>query len=199
MEILSVLDWREGLAVLFGLLYVILAARNVVWCWFWGILSCLLWAWVAFDLYDLYIDALLQLFYVGISIWGIYSWLYGGQSSEELPVSRMKSKSHYLIIGLGLPGSLLLGYFFGEYTDAAATYPDAFTTLFSIITTILVIKRKLENWLYWIVIDTVYIFLYASRGSILFTLLFVLYLVIAVFGYFKWKREMGEWENRGIG
>ncbi|MCB0661926.1 MAG: nicotinamide mononucleotide transporter [Saprospiraceae bacterium] len=193
MEVLAALDWREGLAVLFGLAYVVLAAKNSVWCWFWGIISCFLWAWVAYDLYDLYIDALLQLFYVGISAWGIYNWLYGGKGEQELPITTMTSRSHIIIISTGLIGSGLTGYFFATYTAAAATYLDAFTTVFSIITTFLVIRRKLENWLYWIVIDAVYIFLYASRGSTLFTLLFVAYLIIAVIGYLGWRREMGEW------
>jgi nicotinamide mononucleotide transporter len=183
------MDLREILAVLFGLAYVILAAKNNPWCWLWGIISCVLWAWVAYDLYDLYIDALLQIFYVGISIWGIYAWLYGGKESSELPITRLTKKEHFGWISLGIGFTVLTGYFFDEYTPAAATYLDAFTTVFSIITTYFVIKRKLENWLYWIVIDAVYIYLYSSRGSILFTLLFAGYLVIAAVGYVKWKEK----------
>ncbi|MEZ4951299.1 MAG: nicotinamide riboside transporter PnuC [Saprospiraceae bacterium] len=183
------IDFREILAVLFGLAYVILAAKNSPWCWLWGILSSLLWAWATYDLYSLYIDALLQIFYAGISIWGIYAWLYGGKDQKELPITHLTKVQHIGWISLGAGLTVLIGYFFKTYTEAAATYLDSFTTIFSIITTFFVIKRKLENWLYWIVIDAVYVYLYWSRGSTFFTILLALYLVIAVVGYFKWKEK----------
>ena len=83
----------------------------------------------------------------------------------------------------------LVGYFFDEYTAAAATYLDAFTTVFSVIITFMVIQKKLENWLYWLVVDSVYVYLYASRGGYLFALLFLVYLVIVVMGWIRWRKE----------
>lgn len=189
-EALKGLHWTELLAVVFGLVYVVLAARGNVWCWFWGILSCGLWAWAAFKLYDLYIDALLQLFYVVFSFYGIWQWKHGGEKSTSLKISRLTAREHIFWIGLGIGITLPVGYYFDRYTQAAATYPDAFTTIFSILVTYLVAQKKLENWLYWVVIDVVYVYLYGSRGSWLFTLLFVLYTFIAILCYFKWKKQM---------
>jgi len=82
---------------------------------------------------------------------------------------------------------LLFGYLF-SYTAAAATYWDAFTTAFSVIATVMLVQRRLENWLYWIVIDLTYAGLYWSRAAVLFALLMLVYSVIAVFAYRNWTR-----------
>ena len=178
----------EWMAVGGALLYLILAARGNPWCWFWGIISCAFWAYAAFALYGLYIDGALQLFYVGISILGIYEWKYGGKGRQVLPISRLSWRQHVAIWIGGLALSWVLGAFFAAYTSAAATYLDAFTTVFSVIITFMVIRKKLENWIYWLLIDSVYVYLYWSRGGYLIALLFVAYLVIVVFGFFSWMK-----------
>lgn len=186
-EAAKALTWIEIGAVVFSLLYVVFAARARAICWIFGIIGCVLWAYAAFVLYDLWIDGLLQVFYVGISFLGIYQWKYGGAAKKELGISSMSVQEHGMVIIGGLLLTVPIGYFFAEYTPAAATYIDAFTTVFSIICTFLVIQKKLENWLYWVVIDLVYIYLYVIRGGYLFALLFVLYVLIALRGYFAWK------------
>ncbi|MEL6636400.1 MAG: nicotinamide riboside transporter PnuC [Bacteroidota bacterium] len=185
--------WSELLAVMTGIVYVVLATRSNPWCWPWGIVSSALWAYAAYVLFDLYVDALLQLFYVGMGIVGWQQWRRGAEG-EVRPVSRLRSSEHLAIVGVGLALALPIGYFFAEYTPAAATYIDAWTTVFSVLATILVVKRKLENWLYWIAIDAVYVYLYYTRGGYLFALLFVAYTIIAIIGYRAWWRE---WKANG--
>ena len=182
--------FSEWAAVTGAILYLVLATRGNPWCWFWGIISCIFWAYAAFALYGLYIDGALQLFYIAISILGIYEWKYGGKDHQELPISRLTWKQHIWIWTGGLALSWVLGAFFAAYTTAAATYLDAFTTVFSVIITFMVIRKKLENWVYWFLIDSVYVYLYWSRGGYLIALLFVVYLVIVVFGYFAWKNKI---------
>ena len=192
IEAIQQLHWSETGAVIFGIIYVVLAARESVWCWFWGVLSTALWAYATYTLYDLYIDALLQVFYVCVSFFGIYQWMKGSEQRDELKISTLKLNQHFLLIGGGLVLSFLVGYFFAEYTGAAATYLDAFTTVFSIIATFMVVRKILENWIYWVVVDAVYVYLYFTRGSVLFTLLMVVYTVIAIIGYFEWKKKMAK-------
>lgn len=184
--------WSELLAVITGVIYVLLAAKNNSWCWIWGIISSALWAYAAYVLFDLYVDALLQVFYVIMGGLGWYRWTHGG-TQNQLPITTMKHQEHVASIGGGLLLSLAVGYLFDEYTPAAAPYVDAFTTVFSILATFMVVNRKLENWLYWIVIDVTYCFLYFSRGGYLFAILFVVYTLIAVLGYLRWHRE---WQSR---
>lgn len=183
---LGILDWIvTGTA----LIYVTLSARNNPWCWFFGIVSCALWGYISLVQYSLYSDALLQLFYVAISFVGLYSWLRGGADGGELPITRMKPKAHLLVILVGVLSGLLFGYVF-SHTSAAATYWDAFTTTFSILATILLIRRQVENWLYWVIIDLAYVGLYYSRGAILFAALMLIYVVIAALAYRRWRSLM---------
>ncbi len=189
MTQMQMLHWSEWGAVLLALVYLVLAARNDIRCWIWGGLSCVLWAWAAFSLYRLYVDALLQVFYVLMSVWGWWTWKSGG-GGQGLPITRMSRGEHLVLLFGGSLLSWLVGYLFAQHTDAAVPYLDAFTTVFSVLTTFLVIFRKLENWLYWLVIDTVYIYQYGSRGGYLFALLFALYLFLAWVGYQKWKKSL---------
>ena len=99
-------------------------------------------------------------------------------------------QQHIKIISVGLLLSFAVGYLFTTYTETASPYIDALTTVFSVITTYMVVQKKLENWLYWVVIDVIYVFLYYSRGGYLFAILFVLYVIIAISGYLKWRKTM---------
>jgi len=180
------LDW---FVMLTGLVYVVLAARESVWCWPWGILSCAAWAYGTFTLYDLWVDALLQLFYVGMGFWGLYAWLYGGSGKTELPITRMQPSEHVLLLLVGSVLALLFGWLFDTYTPAAASYLDAFTTVFAILTTLLVVRKKLENWIYWMVIDALYVYLYLSRGAVLWAILMSIYVLVAAMGWVTWRRK----------
>ena len=183
---LGPIDW---VVTLTALVYVILSARNNPWCWPFGIISCALWAYASFFQYDLYLDALLQIFYVVMGFIGLHQWLRGGADGGVLPITHMKLKEHLWVVGLGVASGLFFGYAF-SHTSAAATYWDALTTSFSILATILLVRRQLENWLYWIAIDIAYSGLYYSRGALLFALLMLLYVVIASLAYRSWSKAV---------
>lgn len=186
IQALGHLDW---IVTITALVYVVLSARNNPWCWLFGIVSCALWAYLSFFSYHLYLDALLQLFYVGMGFWGLYSWLRGGGEGKGLAITPTSGKEHLLLITVGVASGLILGYGF-SYTAAAATYWDALTTTFSVLATILLVRRRLANWLYWIVIDGAYVGLYFSRGATLLGVLMLVYTVIAIFAYLEWSRQM---------
>lgn len=179
------LHWIETAAVVTGIIYIFLAAREQVLCWPFGIVSALLWSYAAFDFYDLYIDAILQLYYVGA---GVYGWVQWNKKaiSEGTSVHTISIQTHLYSIVLGLLFTFLFGFLFEQYTSAAATYLDAFTTIFSLYATYLVTQKILENWLYWIVIDAVYIYLYASRGGFLFAFLNLIFVLVAIVGFVRW-------------
>lgn len=186
----AALSWVDWVATITAIFYVVLAAQERIWCWFWGIISCSLWAYASFVFYDLWMDALLQLFYVAMGFVGLYRWKFGNSSQQTLPVTRMWWIHHVHIILVGGIMAFFFGYFFDEYTPAAATYLDAFTTIFSIITTFLLIQKKLENWLYWVIIDATYAYLYFSRGAYLFAFLMVIYVIIAALAYRRWWKSV---------
>jgi len=104
-------------------------------------------------------------------------------------IHRWSKTIHIRVITTVLVISLVSGYLLAENTRAVWPYIDAFTTWASVITTWMVAKKVIENWLYWIVIDSVSIFLYIDRGLYLTALLFVAYVIIVIFGYFNWKKH----------
>lgn len=195
-EAISQMRMVELLSVVTAIVYVILAAQKNIWCWFFGIISAILWTYAAYVYYQLYIDSGLQVYYVIMGFYGWYMWKYGYEKEGvELQMTQLPIQKHLSIIASGLVLTFLVGKFFSTYTAAASTYLDAFTTVFSIMTTVLVARKVIENWLYWIVIDATYVYLYGIRGGYLFAFLNVVYIVIAIIGYINWKKEYDLIEN----
>ena len=188
-SIITSISWIEWVAFILGVLYVVYAALEKPICWIFGGISCALWAYATFIFYNLWIDALLQIFYVGMAVWG---WIRWNNNSSVKQNSKIKSKTlnyHLYWVLVGLAISLFVGYFFDTLTPAAATYLDSFNTVFSVIATILVVRKVLENWIYWFVIDAISIPIYIERGLYLTAILFAIYLVIIVIGYLSWYRD----------
>lgn len=181
--------WLDGVITTTALIYVWLAAKEKIWCWAWGIVSCSLWAYADFARYNLWVDGILQIFYVGMGVWGLYSWRFGGAGKRELPIRRMPLQSHLGILAAGTILTLLLGLVFDKYTPTSLPYPDSFITAFSVIATFLTVRKVLENWLYWIVVDALAVFLFAARDALLIAVVMLAYTVIAIFGFTNWRRK----------
>ena len=182
------LSWAEIGATVFGLIYILLVVKENVWCWFWGILSSALLAWVTFHSNGYYIDAILNVFYVIMGFVGIYQWKFGGKGKDELPVTQLTVNQHVMIIVTVVVITFLFGYLFEEYTSAHQAYLDTFTTAFAIFATFMTIQKKLGNWIYWIVVDLLYVYMYALGGTYLLMILYIVYSVIAVKGYLNWRK-----------
>ena len=184
---LSNMNGLEIIAVISALLYVILAARKSLMCWPAAIISSICYG-LLFSQAKLYSESLLQVFYLAMAVYGWLNWRKNLNSDEELLIQEWSVKSHFLNISLSLLVSLFIGYLFSR-TEASYPYIDAFTTIFAVSATFMVVKRVLSNWLYWIVIDAVGVGLFAAKGLYLTSALFILYVVIAVIGYMKWKNS----------
>lgn len=182
-------SWVDWVATTTALIYVVLAARGNIWCWFWGIISCSLWAYASYAFYGLYLDALLQVFYVVMAVVGWYEWSYGGKGGAAAPIRRLEWREQLGVVIIGSGLTFVFGYLFDEYTPAAATYWDAGTTVFSVLATFLLVRKVLDNWAYWIAVDAIYIGLYTSREAYLFALLMVVYTGIAAIALRDWWRE----------
>jgi nicotinamide mononucleotide transporter len=176
----------EILAVLFSVSYVILATKENIWCWLCAAVSVTLYLYICFTA-KLYPETGLQIFYLIMAFYGFSQWK---KPKNTIPLQQWDIKTHTFILLLGGFASFLLGYYFDTKTDAALPYLDSTTTIFSIITTYMVTKKIVENWLYWIAIDALSIYLYYNRELSLTAGLFGFYIIIAVFGYFNWKKSM---------
>ena len=184
----------EGVAVLLGIAYLLLAMRESLWCWYAGFASTAIFLVIFWDV-RLLMEAGLQVYYLAMSVYGWWHWRQGDSNSEPLPIRRWNWPTHAAAIGSVVLIALLSGALLGAHTDAALPYLDSFTTWGSILTTWMVARKILENWLYWLVIDSVSIYLYLDRALYLTALLFAVYLVIAIFGYLRWRQHFLQASN----
>ena len=178
----------ESIAVFFSMLYVVLAMKENIWCWGAAAISVILYIYICYSA-KLYAETGLQFFYLLMAIYGYFQW---NNNDRNLKIQQWTSAKHLLILLLGAMLTFLMGFYFSIYTNAAMPLVDSFTTVFSVFATFMVTKKVLGNWLYWIVIDAVSVYLYFSRGLQLTSLLFVAYTIIAVFGYLSWLKRNNE-------
>ncbi|MEO0733833.1 MAG: nicotinamide riboside transporter PnuC, partial [Bacteroidota bacterium] len=204
LEQLSAQSFWDWLTVVASLAYVYLAARDNNWCWVFAAVASTVWAYQSFVVYNLISDGMLQVFYLVMAGVGLRRWQRKPEpaplptdvldaaairSEPAASITRMTLAEHaYVCLG-GLAAGYLLHLFASEIFAGAATLPDGITTAFSVITTFLLINRKLENWLYWVVIDLAYVGIYLRTGAVLFAVLMVLYTGMAVYGFFRWRTQ----------
>lgn len=180
------LGWLQWLALGFNLIYVVLAARESIWCWPAGLIGVILLFFIYIDA-RLYSDATLQVFYAMMSVYGWWSWRHRN-SSQELVITTLRWRAHLWILCAGFAGTWLFGLFWKQF-GAALPFADAFTTSFSILATFLVARKILENWWYWVIIDAVAVIVYWIRDIPLIALLFLIYVVLAIYGWRVWSHK----------
>ncbi len=180
----------EAASVLLGILYLVLAIRASLWCWPAAFLSSALTIAVVFGA-RLYSEVALNAYYAAMAVYGWYQWQYGGRrhGAAELPIAVWPLEMHALAIGGSLALAAIIGWYMSRYTQAAFPYLDAFVTVASVVTTYMVARKLLENWLYWLVVDSLALYLYWQRELYLYVGLFALYLVLVVLGFVRWHRD----------
>ncbi len=187
MNAFAVMSPWEVLAVLFGIAYVILAAKESLWTWLFAFLSTIIYT-VLFWEGALMSSSLLNFYYMVMAVYGFVLWRSGGESGEELRVTRWSLKKHRNIVLAGVVISIALGYLSDTYTKANFAYLDTFVMVFSVIATWMLAKKVLENWIYWIVIDSAAIVLYWKSGYLATIILFMLYVILAIYAYYSWSK-----------
>jgi len=195
----SMSPW-EGAAVILAITYLLLAVRENVWCWLFAFISTAIYTVLFWDV-SLLMDSALNVYYMAMAVFGWYQWTRGGGDNEAphaLAVRSLQKRQQGLIIISILLLSGFSGYLLSEHSTAAWPYLDSFTTWASVITTYLVARKYLQNWLYWIVIDAVSVPLYIERGLGLTALLFAIYIIIAVAGYFSWRKHYQQHNDQHV-
>lgn len=189
----SPLEW---LSLLAGVCYALLAVRQSRWCWLFGALSSSVLVYLAFGA-QLPMQAALQAYYVAMSAFGFWHW--SRQSSVHgLPIGTWPLSWHFGV-WLGIAAAtLLFAPAIGQYTQAAWPRLDTATMLASLLATWMVAASKLENWLYWIIIDAVSLFLYSAQGLWFIALLYAIYLVIAIAGFHVWRQRWRAQRNPAL-
>lgn len=185
----------EGLGVITALIYLFFSIRQKIWLWPFGILTSAFYIYVFFK-GRLYADMGLQVYYLIISFYGWYFWIFGAKGQDKLKVAVLDPKLTrnllfltfviywLLVLALKILPSWL------EILPSDLLYWDAFTTAASIIATWMLARKIIEQWLVWIVVDLVSMGLYIYKGLYLTSGLFFVYTVLAFVGYREWKKEL---------
>ncbi len=181
----------EWLAVLLAIAYVVLAIRQRIECWYAAFGSTLIYTLLFWNV-SLFMESALNVYYLLMAVYGWYQWRFHPGKDSQLTVQRWPLSRHLGIFAAIAALVFISGYLLAENTSAALPYLDSFTTWASVITTYMVAKKVLENWLYWVVIDAVSIFLYVDRGMWLTAALFVIYTLMAIIGYREWHKQLAE-------
>ena len=181
-------NWFEIVAAILAITYLILAMLEDIRCWIAWIISSLMYFFVMYSA-NLYMEALLQIFYIFIGLYGLYQWRFKADKKDALKITTWSVKNHLIVISALVFLTSLSGYILMIYTAAASPFVDAFTTWGAIAASYLVAKKILENWFYWFVIDFVSVFLFISRELYPTALLFIVYLVLVVIGYSVWRKS----------
>ena len=183
-------DWvnLETLAVALGLSYLLLAMRENSLCWYCAFFSTAIYVYIFGDV-SLYMESALNVYYMGMAVYGWLQWQKGGANHSGVEIVRWTAKHHIICVLVILIASVISGYLLSVNTDARLPYLDSFTTWASVLTTVMVARKVLENWLYWIVINSVSIYLYIDRDLDQTAAMFTLYLVLSVLGYVAWKKN----------
>ena len=182
-------DALEWTGLLTGILYVILASIQRPVCWVFGIISSFCLAWKSFEDYKLMADGILQVLYIIIGFYGLFQWLKGSVDHQPKPVVTSSFRFHLAAIFICLIVSMPASWLLIHYASARYGYLDTALTLLSILATFLLVRKDLHNWVYWIVIDIVYVVLYLKSEGILFALLFLIYTLVAIWGYRQWNTD----------
>jgi nicotinamide mononucleotide transporter len=183
-------NYVEILGVLTSLVYLYFSVKQIIWLWPFGIISSALFIFIFFNS-KFYADMGLQFYYLGISIYGWIYWLRGGRREEgKLAVSRISARLSWF---LGLTGTVIfltLVAVLKSFTDSDVSWGDGFTTAGSIIATWMLARKILEHWLVWIIVDAVAAGLYIYKGLYPSALLYMIFAVIAILGFFRWRKEL---------
>jgi nicotinamide mononucleotide transporter len=188
----GILEW---FGVFTGILCVWLAAKNNIWNWPIAIVSVIIYIFI-FSESKLYADMGLQVYFLGMNIYGWYYW--SRQKSNpglERPISLITKNEILLSIGGVIVFTFALGFLLHKNTDASFPFIDSFCTACSLIGQIFLARRVLQNWLIWIFVDIIYVGIYFSKDLYATGLMYTLYIAIATMGYLDWRKIYREQTN----
>lgn len=188
--------WLEVFGALTGIIYVFLEIRQNIWLWPVGIVTSSVYILVFFSS-KFYADMGLQVYYLFISFYGLWAWKYGTRkdiknSSQDIPLRVEHTPIHLIhkLIVVYIIIQLSLWYILAYHTDSPVPAGDSFTTALSVVATWMLARKYIEHWLIWIIVNIVSMILYIYKGLYPTTILFMVYLIMAVVGYREWLTDM---------
>jgi nicotinamide mononucleotide transporter len=176
----------EIAANVFNAASILLAARNSFHTWWVGIVGCGLFGWVFFST-QLYADVTLQTFFIVTSIIGWRNWVHGN-AGAQLPVRRTRPRSLTGMLAAGAGVAAVYGWLLHRFTNAYAPFLDSVVLAFSVLGQLLLMHRRYESWWCWLLVNTIAVPLYLTRGLTVTALLYAAFWVNALVALFRWRK-----------
>lgn len=182
-------NWMDVLGTLLGFLYIWFEFKENPWMW---IVGCVMPVVYFFVLYQsgVYGDCATEFYAFGASLYGLYVWLSGKKrTGKDLPITRTPVRMRYILTGITLLLWALIAFIL-KHTDSTVAYIDALSTAFYLVALWMLAKKYIEQWWVWLACDAISTGLYIYKGVYGRSLLYGIYTLLAVYGYFVWKRKM---------
>jgi len=179
--------WLDIVTTVLGLAYIIFEYRASVWMWLVGFMMQSLGI-VLYYQKGLYADCGMEFYYLAMTVYGYWKWIHGSTEKKELPIRHFPKKMILPWLGIIALVWLTIYLILSNFTNSTVPIADSFTTALSIIGIWALAHKYLEQWFIWIAVDVVTCGLYFYKEIPFKASLYALYVVIAVFGYFKWKK-----------
>ena len=183
------ISYLEVLGILTGLAGVWLTIKKNILCFPVGIVNVAIYAYLFFDpSVRLYADAILQINYLILLIYGWLNWKNKENNSETLV--RTKEPMMKTAILISIPAFIMLSLFLQNFTNASLPWLDSGLTVLSLLAQWMIARKLLQNWIIWIVVDAIYVPLYFYKNLPLTSMLYSVFLLLAIKGYFDWKKNI---------
>ena len=182
------MNYLEIFGTLVGLVYLWFEYRASIYLWIAGVVMPAIYIFVYYDA-GLYADFGINIYYLLAAVYGWVTWKRG-KASQELPITQMPAKHYLPLTGVFVVSFVGIAWILIRFTDSTVPWLDSFTTALSIVGMWMLARKYLEQWVAWIAVDVVCCGLYFYKELPFTATLYGLYAVIAVFGYYKWKRLM---------
>lgn len=189
VEGLATSGWLDQINLVLGITGVVLMIRRSLWAFPFGMAAVtvqgvLFWQWT------FYADAKLQVFFFGCLAYGWWHWVKHKGTAPELPVTRVPRRALAGWLAVAIGGTVVWGWWQANHTDAAMPYRDTFIASFSMVAQILQVRKRLENWIGWMLVNAVAVATYAAAGLTYTAFLYAVFFGMAVIGWRSWRRAM---------
>ena len=183
----------ELIAVICAILYLILVVRENIWCWFFAFISTTLFIYL-FHNGALFSESLLNVYYLIMAIYGWRQWL-SKAGVKEVKIHFWSNKTHIYIALATVVLTPVVGYLMASI-GASFPYLDAFIAILSVMATIMVAKKVFENWYYWLLIDTLSIYMFWKKQYYFTSFLYIIYIVLIFVGIKTWRVALSQQQNK---
>jgi len=180
----------ECIGFVFGIAGVWLTIKENILCFPVGIINVGIYSFIFFYS-ELYSNAVLQLVYIAVLIYG---WIHWGSNTaaDEFQVTTTTKIEAAVFLIIVIVTSVLFGYLLKEPTNSPLPYWDAATTSVSLVAQWMIARKKIENWLLWIAVDSIYVWMYIHQSLYLTAVLYFVFLILAIKGYFEWRKTFNQ-------